>query len=120
MRTMEEMRRIAYEWLAAFNEKNIENLLNLYAPDAVHYSPRLRKLKPDTKGKIQGREAMRDWWGGAFQRMPRLSYLPMGVETRGDEAILTYERRTDDNSPVSVVQESLKIKDGKIGESRVL
>ena len=63
---------------------------------------------------------MRDWWGGAFQRMPRLSYLPMGVETRGDEAILTYERRTDDNSPVSVVREILKIKNGKIVESRVL
>lgn len=118
--TMEEMRKIAYKWLAAFNKKKLKNLLNLYAPDAVHYSPRLLTLEPDTGGKIQGREAMRDWWGDAFQRMPRLSYLPMGVETRGDEVILTYDRKEDDNLPTSVVREILKIKNGKIVESRVL
>ena len=28
MRAMEEMRRIAYEWLAAFNEKNLKQKKN--------------------------------------------------------------------------------------------
>jgi len=31
---------IAYKWFKAFNEHNLENLLELYSETAKHYSPK--------------------------------------------------------------------------------
>jgi len=116
----EKIRGIATRWLAAFNEKNINNLLDLYAPDAAYHNPMLLEVHPETGGTIRGREEMRKSWGEVFKKMPKLSYLVMGIETGSGEALVTYMRKMDDKSTTREVRELLKIKDGKIIESTVL
>ena len=49
---IEQNRRIAYEWIDAFNKHDLGMLLNLYAQDALHFSPKfydycVKQLKKD-------------------------------------------------------------------------
>lgn len=115
----EEMEKIATNWIKAFNERSIDNLLYLYDKNAVHYSPRLLKLKPETGGRIQGRNEMRDWWEDAFVRLPTLRYSKISFDITGDVILVTYNRHVDGEQDTEV-KETLKIQNGKIVESKVL
>ncbi len=68
--------RIAEEWFDAFNAHDLEKLLTLYSDDARHYSPKLKLRRPGTNGYIVGKEALRQWWQDAFERLPTLRYEP--------------------------------------------
>lgn len=45
---------IARRWLAAFEARDLDALLALYAADARHTSPKLRVLRPETGGFLIG------------------------------------------------------------------
>jgi hypothetical protein len=36
--------------------------LSLYDDDAAHFSPKLKLLKPETNGLINGKQSLREWW----------------------------------------------------------
>lgn len=78
---------------------------------------KIGSLNPKESSNEANRKIAIDWLAA---RMSKFQYLMMGVETRGDEAVITYERREHDKAPVTIVRELLKIKDGKIIESQVL
>ena len=65
---------IALAWFEAFNEHNLEQLLQLYHEQAEHYSPKLKVRLPATNGLIKGKAALRAWWQDSFQRLPTLKY----------------------------------------------
>ena len=52
---MSTTEKIAHAWFDAFNVHDIDLLLNLYAEDAVHYSPKLKIHQPETNGLIKGK-----------------------------------------------------------------
>jgi ketosteroid isomerase-like protein len=110
---------IAQKWFAAFNVQDIDALLSLYADDAQHFSPRLLKNHPETNGMIKGKAAMREWWQGAFDRMPTLRYFPVSIREENDLVYLEY-KRTADNEEDMIVNESLRIESGRIIFSKVL
>ena len=111
--------QIAANWFAAFNKQNVDDLLSLYDDNAEHFSPRLLKNHPETKGMIKGKSEMRDWWQGSFDRMPSLRYLPIQIREENDMVFLEY-KRTVDGEAEQVVKEYLQIAEGKIVFSKVL
>jgi len=56
---MNSFQQIALQWFEAFNQHNIEMLLNLYTENAEHYSPKLKISKPETEGLIKVKTALR-------------------------------------------------------------
>jgi 8-oxo-dGTP diphosphatase len=110
---------LAERWLAAFNAKDLDALLALYEPCAVHTSPKLRDREPATKGQIRGVGALRAWWADAMQRLPGLRYEPLHLMAMGDRVIMEY-RRTNPGEPDLLVAEVLIVSArGAIAESRV-
>ncbi len=83
---------IAREWLDAFNARDLERLLALYADDAVHTSPKLRARHPETKGEIRGKAALRTWWADSFARLPGLRYDARHLTASGDRVFMEYDR----------------------------
>ncbi len=110
---------IANKWFEAFNAQNIEMLLSLYDDNAEHFSPRLLKNNPDTKGIIKGKTEMNKWWQGAFNKMPSLRYYPLEISEEGDKVLLKYNRcvETDEDQ---IINESLQIKNELIVFSKVI
>ena len=108
----------AREWLRAFNARDLDGLLALYAEDAVHLSPNLRARKPETGGRVAGRANLRAWWEDSFRRLPGLKYEAAVITADRSRAWIEY-RRVAPGEPVRSVAEVLILRKGRIVESRV-
>lgn len=110
--------RIATRWFAAFNAHDLDALLSLYAEDAEHYSPKLKARRPETKGLVRGKAALRDWWRDAFERLPSLRYEVVKLTADDEQVFMEYVRHVDGEEDLRV-GEVLAIRDGMIVASRV-
>ena len=109
---------IARAWLDAFNAKDLGALLELYADDCRHTSPKIRALHPETGGQLVGKAALRKWWADAFARLPGLKYEATLVTAAEHSVFLEYVRHAP-NEPPMYVAEVFETKDGRIVASRV-
>ena len=111
-------KHIAIKWFEAFNEHDLEKLLSLYDDNAKHYSPKLKIRMPATQGLIKGKQALREWWQDAFDRLPSLQYEVIKLTADEDQVFMEYIRRVDGEDDLSV-GEVLQIENGLIVFSRV-
>lgn len=109
---------IAHAWFEAFNAHNLEKLLSLYDDEAEHFSPKLKIRHPETKGLVTGKNALRNWWQDAFDRLPTLNYKVTSLTANSDRVFMEYIR-TVKNEDDMLVAEVLEIKDNSIVASRV-
>lgn len=109
---------IAHKWLETFNNHNLEQLLSLYDDDAEHFSPKLKIHRPETQGFITGKQALREWWQDAFNRLPSLNYKVKSLTANGDRVFMEYIRTVDGEDDM-LIAEVLEIKEEKIIASRV-
>ncbi len=109
---------IAQNWLDAFNDHNLDQLLSLYDDNAIHFSPKLKEMKPETNGLIKGRHALNAWWADAFERLATLHYKKVNIISNAEYAFIEYLRSVLGEDDL-MVGEVLQIKDGKIISSRV-
>ena len=114
----QENEAIATMWFDAFNTHDLEKLLSLYHNEAKHFSPKLKIHKPETKGFIVGKNALREWWFDAFNRLPTLNYSVSSL-TANDKAVFMEYIRKVDGEPDMLVAEILEIENGFIVASRV-
>ncbi|CAM3933496.1 MULTISPECIES: nuclear transport factor 2 family protein [Flavobacterium] len=114
----EKSQSIAFRWLEAFNEKNLEKLLALYDDEAKHFSPKLKIRQPETNGLIEGKSAMHFWWKDAFERLPNLHYKVTSLTANTDRVFMEYIRQVENEEDMSIA-EVLEIREGKIIFSRV-
>jgi ketosteroid isomerase-like protein len=116
--TPEKLQSIAFKWFDAFNNHNLEQLLSLYDDDAEHFSPKLKIRKPETQGLVKGKQALRDWWQDAFNRLPTLHYKVTSLTANSDRVFMEYIRTVDGDEDM-LVAEVLVVKENKIVASRV-
>ena len=109
---------IAYKWFDAFNQHNLEQLLSLYDEQAQHFSPKLKIRKPETNGLVIGKEAMREWWKDAFNRLPTLHYKVTSLTANSDRVFMEYLRHVEQEEDL-YVGEMLEVKQGLIYYSSV-
>ena len=109
---------LARRWLACFTTHDLDTLVGLYADDARHTSPKLRTLRPQTGGFLIGREALREWWADAFNRLPGLRYEEISL-TANDRRVFMEYRRVNPGDAEMLVAEVLEVRDGRIVASRV-
>ena len=103
---------LAERWMDAFNRHAVEDLLQLYAAEAVHVTPK-------SNGPLHGQAALRAWWTGALQRNPQLSYRLTHASSAGRRVWMHYVRTNPGEAAYSVA-ELLEVNDaGKICRSEV-
>ena len=108
---------VARQWLAAFNAGDVEAVLDLYAEDAVHESPKVRKTMPGSGGKLIGKAAMRAWWQQALARSA-ISYELIALTSDHSRAVIEYLRKAPGEEPLAVA-EAFEVRHGKIVHSIV-
>lgn len=109
---------IATRWFAAFNAHDLEALLELYADDAEHYSPKLKVRRPETGGRVRGKEALREWWRDTFERLPGLHYEVVRLTADDAQVFMEYVRQVEGEEDLRV-GEVLEVSNGIIVASRV-
>ena len=114
----QELENIATKWLEAFNTHDLEKLLALYHNNARHFSPKLKIRKPETNGLVTGKEALREWWKDAFDRLPTLNYQATTLTANTDRVFMEYIRKVQGEDDM-LIAEVLEVKDHLIVASRV-
>jgi 8-oxo-dGTP pyrophosphatase MutT (NUDIX family)/ketosteroid isomerase-like protein len=109
---------LARRWLHAFNARDLEGLLALYADDAEHTSPKLRARHPETEGRVRGKAALRAWWADAMERLPALRYEELHLTASGERVFMEYDR-VNPGEASFVVAEVLVVRGGVIVASAV-
>ena len=93
---------IAHAWFEAFNSHNLEKLLSLYDDHAEHFSPKLKIRHPETNGLVIGKEAMKNWWQDAFNRLPTLNYKVTSLTANSDRVFMEYIRTVENLSLIHI------------------
>ena len=70
----EQMESFSDEWLDAWNEHELENILVHYSADVRFYSPGIAKLTNTDNPYLVGRKALREYWLKAFEMFPDLHF----------------------------------------------
>jgi hypothetical protein len=101
---MSDLAALARRWLACFEAADLEGLLALYAEDAVHTSPKIRVLHPETGGVLRGKPALRAWWQGAFARLPGLKYEETSLTCEAPRVFMEYVRKAPGEADLPVAE----------------
>lgn len=109
---------IAQAWLHAFNAHDVDALVQLYAEDATHTSPKIRTLHPETGGKLVGRAALSAWWKDSNARLPNLRYDLVALTASEERVFIEYTRHAPGQAPMPVA-EVFEVRNGLIVASRV-
>lgn len=113
-----KLQSIAFKWFESFNNHDLEQLLSLYDDEAEHYSPKLKIRIPESQGLVTGKEALRNWWQDAFERLPSLHYKVTSLTAHADRIFMEYVRTADGDEDM-LIAEVLVVNENKIVASRV-
>ena len=85
----------AMDWIDAWNSRDLEAILALYAEDATMASPHITDLGINPEGVLRGKAALRDYWRDALRRKPNLHFRRQGTFAGADSLVVTYFNEAD-------------------------
>ncbi|MDB5871619.1 MAG: hypothetical protein JWQ07_1061 [Ramlibacter sp.] len=115
----EAAERIYQAWAHAFATKDLEAVLALYAPDATLESPLVNVLLKTERGVVEGREALRNFFGIIIRTTPALKdRYRQSFFTDGRTMIWEYPRLTPAGDQTDMA-EVMQIENGLIKAHRI-
>lgn len=91
----EQAQRLAEEWYSAWNDHDLERILSHYSEDVVFVSPFAVEIAGRADGRLEGKEALRAYFGAALQRFPNLHFEPIALMVGIDSLVLHYRSVQD-------------------------
>lgn len=72
--TREFAEHFSAEWIAAWNDHDLDRILSHYAEDFTMSSPYIAQIAGEPSGKLKGKAAVGAYWKKALERMPDLRF----------------------------------------------
>jgi len=91
MLTQEQAERFADAWYAAWNEHDLDAILEHYADDVEMTSPLVGALTGGDDAGLSGKDALRAYFAAALDRYPDLRFEPIRLFVGVDSLVLSYE-----------------------------
>ncbi len=88
--TDERARELAEEWVAAWNEHDLEAILSLYAPGVVFQTPTIIDSLGIADGRVEGLADLREHFARGLRRLPDLRFDLEGVYTGVSSIAIAY------------------------------
>ncbi|GAA2228387.1 MULTISPECIES: nuclear transport factor 2 family protein [Kitasatospora] len=80
----------AEEWAAAWNSRDLEQVLAHFTDDVVFTSPRIVHFLADPSGEVRGKDALRAYWTKGLQHLPDLHFTVEDVRASIDTVVINY------------------------------
>lgn len=74
MITEQQAQAFANDWIAAWNEHDLDRIMSHYAEDVEYFSMFVAKLSGDETGRIKGKSGVRDYLARGLAAYPGLSF----------------------------------------------
>jgi hypothetical protein len=91
MITREFAERFAAEWVAAWNSRDLERILDHYADDFEMSSPRIAVVAGEASGTLRGKAAVGSYWARALELAPRLHFELRAAFAGADSVAILYD-----------------------------
>lgn len=87
----------ARDWLAAWNDHDLDLILSHYSDGVVFHSPRIAHVLGSDMASLTGKPALRTYWEKALERSPNLYFELDDVLTGSDAVTLLYTNHRDEH-----------------------
>ena len=78
------------EWIAAWNSRDLERVLTLYAEDAEMTSDKIQAFGFDSTGTLEGKAKLRTYWGKGLELLPDLHFTLIDLFISPDSMVVFY------------------------------
>ena len=79
------------EWIAAWNSRDLERVLALYAEGCEMTSDKIQALGFDSSGTLSGKAKIRMYWGKALTLLPDLQFTLIDLFVSPDSLVVFYQ-----------------------------
>jgi ketosteroid isomerase-like protein len=79
------------EWIAAWNARDLERVLRLYAEDFEMSSHHIYAMGFDASGTLRGKARIREYWATALARLPGLHFELIDLFFSPDSVVVFYQ-----------------------------
>ena len=93
--TLTEVDAFARAWVAAWNDRDIEAILEHYDEGVVFHSPRIVDVMGGDAASVTGKDNLRTYWLAALDRAPKLYFELDRVFAGSDTLTLLYANHRD-------------------------
>jgi ketosteroid isomerase-like protein len=115
MLTMEKTADYVKRWVAAFESKDLDRVLEFYTDDVIFHSPLVARLSHDPSGTVQGKAALRTYVKKGFEVFDHIEFTVLDVLRGVDSIAIHYKGITG----AHVVEVLFFDADGMVRESYV-
>lgn len=84
-------KKFANDWIAAWNNHDLERVLVHYADDFVMFSPNIIRIVNEPSGRLQGKTEVGRYWKKALQLIPDLRFELKSILVGIDSITLYYQ-----------------------------
>src|SRR5512146_19339 len=81
------------DWIAAWNARDLERVLALYAEDSEMTSDRIPAMGFDASGTLRGKDRIRTYWAKALTRLPDLHFELIDIYVSPDSLVVFYQNQ---------------------------
>ena len=82
---------LGQEWIAAWNARDLERVLTLYADDFEMTSEYIHAMGFDASGTLRGKDQVRNYWATALAGLPELHFELIDLFTSPDSLTVYYQ-----------------------------
>jgi ketosteroid isomerase-like protein len=79
------------EWVEAWNSRDLERVLSLYAEDTEMTSDRIPAMGFDASGTVRGKADLGAYWSKALTLIPNLHFTLIDTYVSPDSVVVFYE-----------------------------
>ena len=91
MITEQEAEKFAIDWIAAWNDHDLNRVMAHYKDDVEYFSMFVAKLTNDSSGRIKGKENVREYLSKGLVAYPELKFKFINVFVGVSSITLLYE-----------------------------
>ncbi|WP_166296490.1 nuclear transport factor 2 family protein [Bradyrhizobium sp. 2S1] len=106
------LKTLGHDWIAAWNARDLERVLAMYAEDTEMTSDRIPALGFGASGTVRGKASLRAYWSAALAKLPELHFELIDLYVSPDSVVVFYQ-----NERGNKICEYLRLDaDGKISQ----
>ncbi|MDO9296347.1 nuclear transport factor 2 family protein [Bradyrhizobium sp.] len=85
-----DLTALGRDWIAAWNSRDLERVLALYADECEMTSDKIQALGFDSSGTLRGKAKLREYWGKALRLVPNLQFDLIDLFVSPDSVVVSY------------------------------
>ena len=105
-------------WINAWNTKDLETVLSMFADNIEFYSPKIKSITPEFNlGKVNNKQDLKHYWSTALDKITSLHFTPKEYYIKGDALVLEYIATFDEKSTFLSIEKFEFDEDNLIGKA---